>query len=318
MKLSLIIPTLNRPDSLGQCLRSVLQAKNGPEEIIVIDQSKEEEVLENNRRLCTALPTITWINVSFQSSTKARNVGMSYAKGDILIFSDDDVTFKSDFFDRVRLKFANRKLALLGTYNSLDPAPKKSLHLFARLSGYRSFFHKTDGYCTSGVLGVLPTQNDKIASTLWAMGYCFCIRKDIGSQAKLKFDENMSGYAFNEDLDFTYRYATEARKNGLLCQYHPDISVEHHVSQEFRTPSLVFYLAWLGNRYYLNRKLKIGSKFDIFKTYITLLAKLSLSDQKDAAKNLKKARALIKKNIAQIQSGNLDYKSMLNAAIDSL
>lgn len=318
MKLSLIIPTLNRPDSLRQCLRSILQSENGPDEIFVVDQSTNQDALEKDRDFCSSITMANWICTDFQSSTKARNVGMARANGDVLIFSDDDVTFKPDFFEKVRLKFNNKDLALLGTYNLLDPKPKKGLHLFARLTSYRSFFHKTDGYCTKAVLGVLPERKRKIADTIWAMGYCFCIRRSVALQSKLQFDEKMSGYAFNEDLDFTYRFCAEARNMGLLCQYQPNIFVEHHVSQEFRVPSTIFYLAWLGNRYYLSRKLRIGSKYNIWKTYVALLMKLNISSQKDAAKNLKEARRIVKKNIIKIQKGDLDYKRMLAAKEEPL
>lgn len=91
---SVVIPTLNRGEFLCDTLKSIVGIGGGSQliEIIVIDQSKshgpdtEQRLLELTRE-----PLVRYHRVNFLGTTKARNYGVKVAKGDIVIFVDDDV-----------------------------------------------------------------------------------------------------------------------------------------------------------------------------------------------------------------------------------
>lgn len=317
MKLSLIIPTLNRPKSLDDCFHSISLCGVKPDEIIVVDQSDDEDIAKDNEMVCRTLVSAKRIVADYKSITRARNIGMEHASGDIFIFSDDDVTFPANFFENVSKLFSDNKLGLLGTFNSLDCKSKRGLRLSAHIFDFREHFHKEPGYITKSMLGVLPPQKAGSVQTTWAMGYCFCIRRSITEAHGLTFDENMRGYAFNEDLDFTMRYCRAAKDDGYRCEYNGNVWVEHHVSQEYRTPSLIFYLAWLGNRYYmLKKERKTKNNFYVWLTYVGILSRLKLHHDRFAIQNLKKAHKIIKGSLDAIQNGNLDYANILEAQID--
>lgn len=314
-KISLIVPTLNRPNDLAACLESIALCDMQPDEVVVIDQSRDSNIIERNAETCKVYSNVIYVLVDFASITKARNVGMARAKNELLVFSDDDVTFPSDFFNRISSLFDDKKLGLLGTFNALEKPLKKSCHLFSKIFNFREFREKQRGYFTKSMLGVLPPSTNEVSDTDWAMGYCFCVRKSVVQANNLQFDNCMMGYAFNEDLDFTMRYCAEAKSNGFRCEYRKDIFVYHHGSQEYRVPSLVFYAAWLGNRVYMQAKQGVKHYFYIWLTYVGLKAKLHLTKEKAAAKNLCQAYRLIKKSIKQIQSGCLDYSRMMEGEI---
>jgi glucosyl-dolichyl phosphate glucuronosyltransferase len=94
MKISVIIPTYNRVSTLCQALRS-LQEQSLPEfEIIIVDNAADPEVerrvaaVNETARIRARYLVERTLGVHF-----ARHTGARAARGKILVFTDDDVTF---------------------------------------------------------------------------------------------------------------------------------------------------------------------------------------------------------------------------------
>lgn len=93
---SIIIPHYNIPDLLGRCLRSIPEREDV--QVIVVDDNSpgHECYLEN-------IPELSRNNVEFYvtedglGAGHARNIGLSHAKGEWVIFSDSDDFFVDDF-----------------------------------------------------------------------------------------------------------------------------------------------------------------------------------------------------------------------------
>jgi len=101
MKLSLIIPTYNRPKDIVRLLRNLNLQTRKPDEVIVVDASDTEDtkvIVESNEG-GFAYP------VSYYSHekglTRQRNFGISKAKYEIIGFTDDDSLFEPDYFSRI-------------------------------------------------------------------------------------------------------------------------------------------------------------------------------------------------------------------------
>jgi glycosyltransferase involved in cell wall biosynthesis len=88
---SAIIPTYNRSDQLYFCLRafSHLDYPRDRFEVIVVDDESEES-LEPTVASFRDLLDIRLINQSHGGPAKARNYGAAQAKGEFLVFTDDD------------------------------------------------------------------------------------------------------------------------------------------------------------------------------------------------------------------------------------
>src|SRR5581483_4921381 len=83
--ISVIIPTKDRLDDIERCVASTRRQKHLPDEVIVIDQSREPYQLE-------PFPQLRHVYSPFiKGAASARNVGAMLAKSDILLFVDDDV-----------------------------------------------------------------------------------------------------------------------------------------------------------------------------------------------------------------------------------
>ncbi len=87
-KVSVVIPTCNRPDLLSQAIQSVLMQTFQDFEIIVVDDGTESvaqavESFKDSR--------IRYIkNIGVHGGGAARNLGIKEAKGDFIAFLDDD------------------------------------------------------------------------------------------------------------------------------------------------------------------------------------------------------------------------------------
>lgn len=93
---SIIVATLNRPDHLIPTLHMALaqQSEGYAYEIIVVDQTADYPP-EVAKQLEELKDRVVYIQSSVRSASHARNIGIKAAKGSIVIFIDDDVSFAS-------------------------------------------------------------------------------------------------------------------------------------------------------------------------------------------------------------------------------
>lgn len=95
MKISIIIPTLSRPSALKKLILGLIQYMNDEIELIIVDDSKESLASEINS---LSDHRINYIHRGEKLGvSSARNVGAGLAKGEYLIFLDDDDAVTSDW-----------------------------------------------------------------------------------------------------------------------------------------------------------------------------------------------------------------------------
>jgi len=92
IKLSIIIPTYSREKVLLDTLSFLLRLVTPPDEIVVVDQTRDHKP-ETLRALesLSGQGKIRWIKLERPSIPRAMNIGVREAKGDILLFLDDDI-----------------------------------------------------------------------------------------------------------------------------------------------------------------------------------------------------------------------------------
>lgn len=93
MKLSVIIPTYNRPQFLTKCVQNIAKNSMSPYEIIVVDDYSECE--QEYRKVVSSLrvdfPNLSYLRLDQNDGApKARNIGAARANGEYLLFCDDD------------------------------------------------------------------------------------------------------------------------------------------------------------------------------------------------------------------------------------
>ncbi|WP_425886497.1 glycosyltransferase family 2 protein [Parabacteroides sp. ASD2025] len=264
MKLSVIIPTYNRISSVERTFEYIAKSKTLPDEVIVVDQTLNSDLAGRIKRLCDSQKfNVNYLWRSEPSSTKARNVGMAYAKNDIIVFMDDDVDVTRDTFTNVKSLFSDNKVAMVAGYDGIPPCKNSNLGYLFNKSSYKK---KHIGHVASGIYGRLPItagHNNSPADVLteWAMGFFFVVRKSLVQKWNLQFDEKLQYYAYAEDLDFSHLYYRCAKSEGLMCYYSLKCSVTHNVSKEYRTPKRALCFMSVVHREYIRYKHFGDSKY---------------------------------------------------------
>ena len=251
-KVSVIIPTMNRPQTLRKAIASLYVGTAVPDEVIVVDQSSHLEIIQEYYKVFQDAPfAIRYFHLPYPSLTCARNEGIKHAVNEIVICMDDDVIVMPETITNVQNIMASPEIALIGGYD-LNTANGNSI--LACLFLHKSYRERNIGHIAKGIYGRYPRHREGRVVTLWAKGAFFVIRKSLVEQWELAWDEKFITYGFPEDLDFSYQYCHNARKQGLECILDSSVSVYHQVSKEWRETSRAVTMMEIINREYLTYK----------------------------------------------------------------
>lgn len=101
---SVIVCTYNRAQSLGDTLRA-LQALEVPAtlqwEVVVVDNNSKDHTREVVEAAAARFPRLRYLFQPLQGLSHARNMGIEAARGELLLFTDDDVLPEPDWLVRV-------------------------------------------------------------------------------------------------------------------------------------------------------------------------------------------------------------------------
>lgn len=257
--ISVIIPTMNRPDALERTLNTYVSGSSIPEQIIIVDQTQSAELKKRVEDISKKYNAY-YIYRNEPSSTAARNAGQEVVRNNIIIFSDDDVDVYDDTIQNVNKIMQNEDIALIA---GLDDNTEKSKTNIGYILGTKSFRKREIGHVTKSVLGRYPDTISGEVETEWAMGYFFVCRKENLDKWNIQWDERLISYAYAEDLDFSYRYCKKAHESNLRCILTDKVRVKHMVSKEYRIPSRKSTYMYVIHRRYINYKTSCGSSLAI-------------------------------------------------------
>ena len=254
--ISLLIPTMNRPETLQNTLDHFFSSKVIPNQLVVIDQSEKTEVANE---ICDMVKEYahkyhiesTYVHQGEPSLTKARNNALTYAKYDLIVMSDDDVEVYDDTLFNVNQLMSDKDIAMIG---GIDDNSMKSKSCIGYVIGTKSYSKKSIGHVTKSVLGRYPQEIKGIVETEWAMGYFFVVRRNLLMEWNINWDEKLTSYAYAEDLDFSYRYYLQAKADNKKCVLSENVRLKHLVSKEYRIPSKKDTNMYIQNRLYLSAK----------------------------------------------------------------
>lgn len=220
MDLSLIIATKGRPDRLGDTLASLRSCEPLPLELIVVDGDPErsaEPVLEAHRAAGDAPPAR--YEPSPPGLTRQRNRGLDLARGEVVVFADDDVEFDPELF--AVLAEVHRQPAVVGATARIQEEED------GRIGGGTSRLRELlpgggeQGMMTRFGYPRRLVDLDTPRDVEFVHGCLMSARRDLA--AELRFDESLPGYGLAEDEDFGYRLSRRGR-----VRYEPRARVIHH------------------------------------------------------------------------------------------
>jgi O-antigen biosynthesis protein len=105
LTVSITIPTRDRPEDIKRCLESLTNHKSRlPFEIIVADNNPASGKTEP---IVRSFPGVVYIPEPRPGVTFARNAAALHAGGDIIVCTDDDVTYEEGWLDNLIAPYAN-------------------------------------------------------------------------------------------------------------------------------------------------------------------------------------------------------------------
>lgn len=126
--LSLIIPTKNRPSDLKYALNSIISQTYLPEEIIVVDQSNNDESKVLFKKCFVKYKTVKIHYIhdkTINGLVEAKSVGVKYATKDIICFIEDDVYLENDYIEQI-IKGFELNPNMIGCSGIVTNPPKKN------------------------------------------------------------------------------------------------------------------------------------------------------------------------------------------------
>lgn len=242
---SVVICSRGRPGLLLDAVRSVLSMDRLPGELIVVDQSDEPQP-QLAAGVSDTPVEVRYLWAPDRGLSRARNVGVDAARGDVIAFLDDDMLVDPHWLERLvdRLADQGERCVLSGKVTPGQPevpgawAPSTIVDEHAR-----TYAGKMD------------------ADVLYAgnMALYRSVFDEIG-----RFDERLGAgttLPSAEDNDFCYRLL----RSGFVIEYRPDMEAVHRAWR--RENALVtlkhdygrgqggFYAKWVaeGDRYMVRR-----------------------------------------------------------------
>jgi len=220
MRISQIIATKDRPGPLRADLESSIADLPADGEIIVVDGDRAGSaqaaiaLIEHPR----AASAIHYLQCA-PSSTGQRNVGIDAARGDILVFTDDDVVVMPGLFDALASAFQDPSVVgatgrILNPKESRIGSETGSRLRWLVLGGGRQGTMTSFGFRRPIVDVERPCEMQYMPGSLMSA------RRSLA--AEVRFDERLGGYALGEDDDFSYRLSRHGR-----VLYVPEAVVRH-------------------------------------------------------------------------------------------
>lgn len=209
--LSVVIPTLNRPDVLERTLADLLKQDYPVDrwEIIVIDQSDVEVKLPSSSGV-----RLRHLHLTRKQSGAARNRGVEEASGEIIVFLDDDVEIITTDFLRAHAE----------NYRSADVGAVAGRVLQPWDRPVERIRPRQVGRVTPRLLVVTANFNwdKRLEEVEGVIGCNFSVRRDVFLSVG-GFDTAFPGTAYFEETDLAIR----VRKAGYRIVFEPRAVVKH-------------------------------------------------------------------------------------------
>ena len=245
--ISAIICTKDRKNDLAKLIESLHMQTVLPDEIIIIDASKDNTTYVLIKEKCNNKNYSLKYIRSNPGLTYQRNIGIKESNGCLLLFLDDDVVLDKKFIKVIIETFKSLQGYNIGGISGRITNIKTQTSKIDSL--LKKIFFLTDiGEGKIKLSGVPEHRTDnRLALVNVLTGCCMVFQRKIFDY--FSFDEMLTGYSYMEDTDFSYRVSKTYK---LLYQPHAKLQ---HFASTYRTSDSRKLRGMLAeNHFYLFRK----------------------------------------------------------------
>lgn len=242
LRVSVIVPTRDRPKDLAELLMTILSQSQLPLEVIIVDDSPvcsaKQVVNSFSSKVKSVSCKLQYAKGSGNGLPAARNLGVRISEGDIILFLDDDTLLCRNVV-RTLVTFLSYNPAALGIQpkilSSTRSMSKGELTEKFENAIYKTLmltYHKKNKLAVRRSGASVYPNNLKEVISVQRLSGCCCYRCEIFN--KLSFDNNLKRWGFMEDLDFSFRVF---KKNPQSLYAIPHAKIIHKGSGEARLPT---------------------------------------------------------------------------------
>ena len=246
-----VIATRNRHEPLVEAVRSIVEQTVLPAELCVVDASDEPLGRAEVERLCAeARIALDYVHPAARGLTIQRNIGIERTTGDPVFLIDDDVTFAPHVHEEILAEYARWGPELGGVRGApvYAPSPSRLTVRWRKLFGMGGWWAEGSGKVRGGFFAEGVGSSTDVRAIEYMNGWFMSYRREVFEHEL--FDERLAGYAFKEDIDFSYRVT----KRGYLLLQTPRARIAHHKSPVERLSVFDHERMALANQFYLHRK----------------------------------------------------------------
>ncbi len=205
----MVIATYNRCEDLRECLHSIFDMPIQPYEVIVVDSNSHDAT----RKLEVLFP-IKFASIKERNRQRARNLGISLARGDIVAFLDDDVVVCEEWLDAIAKPYVEENVGGVG--GRVLPYGASGSYVKTRTLNVGRVFDN------GLVLGNFDTPSQGLVEVDSFIGCNMSFKRDLLLDVN-GFDENFIGTGYRDDTDLCVRVS----KLGYRLLYNSDATVRH-------------------------------------------------------------------------------------------
>ncbi|MDQ3766766.1 MAG: glycosyltransferase [Actinomycetota bacterium] len=245
-----VIATRNRPEELQITVESIVAQTVLPSELCVVDSSTDTPARSHIQRLCADSGLhLDYVHPAPQGLPRQRNFGLDRTTGDPVFLVDDDVFLAPDCHE-VILEEYDRWGPELGGVRAAPVRPARPpliSIMWRKLFGIGAWWPEASGRVRAGFWLEGTSESAGVRKQEAFVGYFMSYRRQVFDHER--FDEALSGYASQEDIDFSYRVS----RRYVLIQT-PRAKCDHFKTGTNRMPSRKLERMKLANHFYLHRK----------------------------------------------------------------
>jgi GT2 family glycosyltransferase len=246
-----VIATRNRPDYLLATVRSLVEQTVLPRELCIVDSSDETPSRPEIEELCrNAGIDLEYVHPAPRGLTVQRNLGIDRTEGDPVFLIDDDVRLAEDVHEQVLAEYERWGPELGGVRGAPvhPPSPGPLTILWRKLFGLGGWWPEASGRMRGGFFVEGVASSAEVRRLEYQNGWFMSYRRRVFEEER--FDERLAGYAFKEDIDFSYRVA----KRGYVFVQTPKARIDHLKAPAERLSPFQLQRMMLANQFYLHRK----------------------------------------------------------------
>ncbi|MCW3097589.1 MAG: hypothetical protein JWL77_3207 [Chthonomonadaceae bacterium] len=246
---SVIVITLNRPDYVRRCLERLESQEPRPDQIIVVDSSKDDVTT----KVVAEFPDVLYLrnDNGFGRMTTSRNIALKHAIGEIIAFVDDDAFAHTGWLSALVSAYTSSEIGAVGgrALNNIPGEETQGIDRIGKLTSYGSLD------------GNFAADPGKTISVDHIIGCNMSFRREV--LARLGgFREDFPGISgVCEDTDMSLR----VRKLGYTILFTPTAVVDHIAAPQAVGKRFDPTYTYNGHR---NRIVMLISNFGLFSHYV--------------------------------------------------